>query len=93
MAVDFAIIGSLVRSGCASLILRHHQAGWRTSTSKLSIMLGNTEKAPPERGPEGAAPAWRNGCGEYGLPLIVTIHRNDLVDLSLSPFGRLAHWR
>jgi hypothetical protein len=71
MAVDFAIISSLVRSGrprirflsigpqlcsalpsdpasrrrpCASLILRHHQAGWRTFTSKLSIMLGTLKK-------------------------------------------------
>jgi hypothetical protein len=80
MAVDFAIIGSLVRSGrprirflsigprlcstlpsdpasrrrpCASLILRHHQAGWRTFTSKLSIMLGTPNKSPVFRtGPQ-----------------------------------------
>jgi hypothetical protein len=77
MAVDFAIICSLVRPGrpsirflsigprlcsalpsdpasrrrpCASLILRHHQAGWRTFTSKLSIMLGTQKKPRMRRG-------------------------------------------
>ena len=77
MAVDFAIICSLVRPGrpsirflsigprlcsalpsdpasrrrpCASLILRHHQAGWRTFTSKLSIMLGTQKKPRTRRG-------------------------------------------
>src|SRR6266852_4978166 len=37
---------------CVSLILRHHQAGQRTLTSKLSIMLGTQppgrRKAPPD---------------------------------------------
>ena len=33
---------------CASLALRRHQAGQRTSTSKLSIMLG-TRKYPPAK--------------------------------------------
>jgi len=33
------------RRPCASLALRRHQAGQRTSTSKLSIMLG-TQKTP-----------------------------------------------
>jgi hypothetical protein len=71
MAVDFAIIGSFIRSGrprirflsigprlcstlpsdpasrrcpCASLILRHHQAGWRTSTSQADHAR-HTEKS------------------------------------------------
>src|SRR5438094_2583967 len=77
MAVDFAIIGSLVRPGrprypvlvhrAAALLraffrphlamtplrfanLRRHQAGWRTSTSKLSFILGAPKKAPLTRG-------------------------------------------
>jgi hypothetical protein len=29
--------------------LRRHRAGWRTSTSKLSFILG-AQKAPPKRG-------------------------------------------
>ena len=38
------------RRPCASLALRRHQAGQRTSTSKLSIMLGTQTKEPPRRG-------------------------------------------
>ena len=38
------------RRPCASLILRHHQAGGRTFTSKLSIMLGTLKKPRAKRG-------------------------------------------
>ena len=34
------------RRPCASLVLRRHQAGQRTSTSKLSFILGTQEKPP-----------------------------------------------
>ena len=95
MAVDFAIIGSLVRSGrphirflsigprlcstlpsdptlrrrpCASLILRHHQAGWRTSTSKLSIMLG-TPKRPRTSGASSIQGHWGRPPGRGSAAL------------------------
>jgi hypothetical protein len=34
------------RRPCASLVLRRHQAGQRTSTSKLSFILGTQQKSP-----------------------------------------------
>jgi hypothetical protein len=40
------------RRPCASLILRRHQAGQRTSTSKLSFILGTLQKAPAMPGLE-----------------------------------------
>ena len=43
------------RRPCASLALRRHQAGQRTSTSKLSIMLGTQSKSRGERPRD-----WRN---------------------------------
>ena len=41
---------SEISRSCASLILRHHQAGWRTFTSKLSIMLGTPKRPRTRRG-------------------------------------------
>ena len=38
------------RRPCASLILRRHQAGLRTRTSKLTITLGTPKKAVPGSG-------------------------------------------
>ncbi len=43
---------ALRRRPCASLALRRHRAGQRTSTSKLSIMLGTPKKGRPERRPQ-----------------------------------------
>jgi len=39
----------LATTPCASLILRHHQTGQRTSTSKLSIMLSTHRKTASRR--------------------------------------------
>jgi hypothetical protein len=46
------------RRPCASLALRRHQAGQRTSTSKLSIMLGTHRDRGEPRGPSPPTPPY-----------------------------------
>jgi hypothetical protein len=55
------------RRPCASLILRHHQAGWRTFASKLSIMLGTPKKPRGGAGPVIAFGTWDTEC-DFSLP-------------------------
>jgi hypothetical protein len=71
------------RRPCASLILRHHQAGWRTSTPKLSIMLGTPKKPRTGRGQSWVSP-------KGGTPRVTSVSHSDAIACSRR---RLWRWR